>query len=56
MENMTILKKALLFSELEEENLAEVAAISAKRVFSKGETSSVREKLPPVFICLHREA
>jgi CRP/FNR family transcriptional regulator, dissimilatory nitrate respiration regulator len=38
MENMTILKKALLFSELEEENLAEVAAISAKRVFSKGET------------------
>ena len=38
MENMTILKKSLLFSELEEENLAEVAAISAKRVFSKGET------------------
>jgi CRP/FNR family transcriptional regulator len=38
MENMTILKKSLLFSGLEEEYLAEVAAISVKREFRKGET------------------
>lgn len=38
MENPTILKKSLLFSGLDEEYLAEVAAISVKRTFSKGET------------------
>jgi CRP/FNR family transcriptional regulator len=38
MENITILKKSLLFSGLDEEYLAEVAAISVKRTFSKGET------------------
>lgn len=38
MENITILKKSLLFSGLGEEYLAEVAAISVKRAFSKGET------------------
>lgn len=37
MENMAILKKSLLFSGLEEEYLAEVAAISVKRAFRKGE-------------------
>lgn len=38
METMQILKKSLLFSGLAEEHLAEVAAIAAKRTFSKGET------------------
>jgi len=38
MESITILKKSLLFSGLDEEYLAEVAAISVKRTFSKGET------------------
>jgi CRP/FNR family transcriptional regulator len=38
MNNMNILKKSLLFSGLEEEYLVEVAAISVKREFSKGET------------------
>jgi CRP-like cAMP-binding protein len=38
MENIPILKKSLLFSGLDEEYLAEVAAISVKRTFSKGET------------------
>jgi CRP-like cAMP-binding protein len=38
MENITILKKSLLFSGLDEEYLAEVAAISVKRTFSKGES------------------
>jgi len=38
MENIPILKKSLLFSGLNEEYLAEVAAISVKRTFSKGET------------------
>jgi CRP/FNR family transcriptional regulator len=37
MENLQILKKSLLFSGLEEENLAEVAAIAARRTFAKGE-------------------
>src|ERR1039457_2282557 len=37
MENLQILKKSLLFSGLDEENLHEVATIAAKRVFSKGE-------------------
>jgi CRP-like cAMP-binding protein len=38
MGNITILKKSLLFSGLDEEYLAEVAAISVKRAFSKGAT------------------
>jgi CRP-like cAMP-binding protein len=38
MENMQILKKSLLFSGLDEEYLAEVAAIAVKRTFGKGET------------------
>ena len=38
MEYFKILKKSLLFSELDDENLAEVAAIAAKKTFSKGET------------------
>ena len=38
MENIPILKKSLLFSGLNEEYLAEVAAISVRRKFSKGET------------------
>lgn len=38
MENMPILKKSLLFSGLEEEYLAEVAAIAVKRAFAKGES------------------
>jgi CRP/FNR family transcriptional regulator len=38
MENITILKKSLLFSGLDEEYLAEVAVISVKRTFIKGET------------------
>lgn len=38
MEVKTILKKSLLFSGLEEEHLEEVAAIAAKRIFSRGES------------------
>lgn len=38
MDNLQILKKSLLFSGLEEQHLAEVAAITARRNFSKGET------------------
>jgi CRP/FNR family transcriptional regulator len=38
MDNMTILKKSLLFSGLEEAYLAELASISVNRAFSKGET------------------
>ena len=38
MENLQILKKSLLFSGLDDENLHEVAAIAAKRVFSRGES------------------
>jgi CRP/FNR family transcriptional regulator len=38
MENMQKLKKSLLFSGLDEEYLAEVAAIAVKRAFGKGET------------------
>ncbi len=38
MENVAVLKKSLLFSGLEEEYLAEVAAIAVKRTFAKGET------------------
>ena len=38
MEIITTLKKSLLFSGLEEEYLAEVAAISVKRTFAKGES------------------
>ena len=38
MENMQKLKKSLLFSGLDEEYLAEVAAIAVKRTFGKGET------------------
>jgi CRP/FNR family transcriptional regulator, dissimilatory nitrate respiration regulator len=38
MEIITILKKSLLFSGLEEEYLADVAAIVVKRTFAKGET------------------
>jgi CRP-like cAMP-binding protein len=38
MEIISTLKKSLLFSELDEEYLAEVAAISVKRTFSKGES------------------
>jgi CRP/FNR family transcriptional regulator len=38
MDNITILKKSLLFSGLDEEYLAEVAAISVRRTFSKGES------------------
>ena len=38
MENLQILKKSLLFSGLDEENLKEVAAISTKRSFGKGES------------------
>jgi len=37
MEYLKILKKSLLFSGLNEDNLAEVAAISAKRTYAKGE-------------------
>jgi CRP/FNR family transcriptional regulator, dissimilatory nitrate respiration regulator len=37
MEIIQVLKKSLLFSGLDEENLAEVAAITAKRAFAKGE-------------------
>jgi CRP-like cAMP-binding protein len=38
MENLQILKKSLLFSGLDEENLLEVALIATKRSFRKGET------------------
>lgn len=38
MENLQILKKSLLFSGLDEENLKEVATISTKRSFAKGES------------------
>lgn len=38
MENKDILRKSLLFSGLDEEYLAEVAVIAAKRSFSKGES------------------
>jgi CRP/FNR family transcriptional regulator len=38
MENLPILKKSLLFSGLDEENLLEVAMIATKRSFQKGET------------------
>jgi len=38
MEHLKILKKSLLFSGLNDEHLAEVAAIAAKRTFSRGET------------------
>jgi CRP/FNR family transcriptional regulator len=38
MEPLQILKKSLLFSGLDDENLMEVAAISAKRSFAKGES------------------
>ncbi len=38
MDNLQILKKSLLFSGLDEENLTEVAMIATKRSFSKGET------------------
>jgi CRP/FNR family transcriptional regulator, dissimilatory nitrate respiration regulator len=38
MENKDIIKKALLFSGLEEENLLEVAEIAVRRPFAKGET------------------
>jgi len=38
MENRDIVKKALLFSGLADEHLAEVAAIAVRRPFVKGET------------------
>jgi CRP-like cAMP-binding protein len=38
MEYIKILKKSLLFSGLDEENLAEVAAIATKRKFARGES------------------
>ncbi len=38
MESLQILKKSLLFSGLDEDNLAEVAVISTKRSFVKGES------------------
>jgi len=38
MENLQILKKSLLFSGLDEENLKEVATISTKRSFGRGES------------------
>ncbi len=38
MENLQILRKSLLFSGLDEENLTEVAEIATRRSFSKGET------------------
>ncbi len=37
MENIQILKKSLLFSGLDEDHLAEVAAIAARRSFVRGE-------------------
>lgn len=37
MDNLTILKKSLLFSGLNEENLAELASIATKRTYVKGE-------------------
>ena len=38
MENLSILKKSLLFSGLDDDNLADVAAIAVKRSFARGET------------------
>ena len=38
MEYIKILKKSLLFSGLDEENLGEVAAIATKRTFNRGES------------------
>lgn len=38
MENLQILRKSLLFSGLDEENLKEVAIISTKRGFARGES------------------
>jgi len=38
MEYIKILKKSLLFSGLDEENLGEVAAIATKRTFTRGES------------------
>lgn len=38
METSQILKKSLLFSGLDDENLAEVAAIAGRRTFAKGES------------------
>ena len=49
MEYQKILKKSLLFSGLNEENLAEVAAIATKRTYGKGRSSSQKGILPRVF-------
>src|SRR5512141_610447 len=38
MEKLQILKKSLLFSGLDEENLKEVAIIATKRSFARGES------------------
>ncbi|HWI41035.1 MAG TPA: Crp/Fnr family transcriptional regulator [Verrucomicrobiae bacterium] len=38
MENLEILRKSLLFSGLDEQNLLEVAVIAQKRAFAKGES------------------
>src|SRR4051794_5348852 len=38
MENKDIIKKSLLFSGLDEENLIEVAEIAVRRPYAKGET------------------
>ncbi len=52
MENLSFLKKSLLFSGLDEENLAEVAAIAVRRQFSKGETLFVEGGIAPGFYLL----
>ncbi len=52
MENLSFLKKSLLFSGLDEENLAEVAAIAVRRQFSKGETLFVEGDIATGFYLL----
>ncbi|HEX9024763.1 MAG TPA: Crp/Fnr family transcriptional regulator [Geobacteraceae bacterium] len=52
MDNLTILKKSLLFSGLDEENLAEVAAIAVRRQFARGETLFVEGDIATGFYLL----
>ena len=52
MENLQILKKSMLFSGLEEEHLAEVAAIAARRTFVRGESLFAEGEAAAVFYLL----
>lgn len=52
MENLQILKKSLLFSGLDEENLREVALIATRRSFAKGEALFTEGELATGFYLL----